>query len=232
MEDELKKLMQEYMKQVNVVCLQLLEGLNLKTKVDFWAYREKHPQMEFEVNNIKFVLHGRGCWAFDNETFLDWDFGYGSRWCGIDPWLLARTLERNKNAHVEYYDGKRIKEQCEQAVLDGEMYQKYDLYYFIIPNNEMFEPEFPKEYDILIVEHYGSKWIVPRNKMVDRFIRKSKKIYSKIDKSLNLYTLTFMLKGKEVYSISYDDIGYPENAIKIMRQILLNTEKAKNIPDI
>ena len=30
-----------------------------------------------------------------------------------------------------------------------------------------------------------------------------------------------MLEGKEIYSIPYDDIGYPEEAIKIMSDDIL-----------
>ncbi len=225
-EEKLRNVMIEYIKNVEEICIKLLKGLDLKVKVDFWEYRRKHCRPEYEVNGIRYILHGRGCWAIGEDIYLDWDFGYGSRWCGIDPWLLARTLERNKCNYTEYYDGNLIKRQCEQAVLDGIMYQKYDMYYFTIPLNETFAPDFPKEFDTLIVEHFGSRWVIPRNKVIDRFIRKSRRVYNEIDKSLNLYTLRFMLGGKEVYSISYDDIGYPEKAVNIMSgEILRNTPK-------
>lgn len=36
------------------------------------------------------------------------------------------------------------------------------------------------------------------------------------------YVLSFWLKEKEIYSISYDDIGYPEGAIKIMSDDILH----------
>ncbi|WP_417087623.1 DUF6896 domain-containing protein [Hungatella effluvii] len=41
--------------------------------------------MEFYVNGINYKLHGRGCFAFSSEKFLNWNFGYRSRWCGVDP---------------------------------------------------------------------------------------------------------------------------------------------------
>lgn len=225
MENELKMIIKEYIDNVNNVCSKLLEGLKLNTKHDFWNYRGKDCKTEYEINGIKYILHGRGCIATNHELFIDWDFGYGSRWCGVNPWLLAGTLERNRDKHMEYYDSKLIEEECEQAVLDGEMYKKYDLYYFVIPLSETFEPDFPKEFDTLIVEQYNSKWIIQRNKVVDRFIRKSRKIYNQIGKSSNLYTLRFMLDKKEIYSIPYDDVGYPENAVKIMCDILKNSKK-------
>lgn len=225
MEEKLKIIINEYMESVNEVCINLLKGLNLKSKEEFWKYKQTHWGTEFEVNGIKYIFHGKGCSATNDEMFIDWDFGYGSRWCGINPWILASMLEHNKDAHVEYYDSKRIKEECEQAVSNGEMYQKYDLYYFSIPISETFEPDFPKEFDTLIIEHFDSKWTIPRNKVIDRFIRKSRRVYNSIEKSLNKYTLRFIFEGKEIYSIPYDDIGYPENAVRIMNDILINLSK-------
>lgn len=100
------------------------------------------------------------------------------------------------------------------------------MYYFVIPIDDTFEPDFPIEFDTLIVEYFDSKWILPRNKVIDRFIRKSRRIYNQIEKSQNKYTLKFMFNGKEIYSIPYDDIGYPENAVKIMSDdILRNANK-------
>lgn len=225
MEEELRMIIVKYIENVNDVCISLLKGLNLKSKEEFWEYKSTHWGTEFEVNGIKYIFHGKGCIATNEEMFIDWDFGYGSRWCGVNPWILASMLEHNKDVHVEYYDSMRIKQECEQAVLDGEMYQKHDLYYFSIPISETFEPSFPKEFDTLIIEHFDSKWIIPRNKVIDRFIRKSRRVYSHIEKSLNKYTLRFILDGKEVYSILYDDIGYPENAVKIMSDILINIRR-------
>lgn len=227
MEEDLRLIIKEYIKNVDTICNKLIEELNLKTKIDFWKYREIHRKTEYEVNGIKYVLHGRGCIATSNEMFIDWDFGYGSRWCGINPWLLAGTLEYNKDSHIKYYDSKRIKAECEQAILNDEMYQKYDLYYFKIPISETFEPDFPKEFDTLVVEHYGTSWIIQRNKVVDRFLRKSKRVYNEIEKSQNLYILRFMFNDKEIYRIPYDDVGYPENAVNIMNDILINANKKK-----
>lgn len=225
MNNELKFIMEEYMECVDGVCINLIKGLNLRTKWDFFEYMSTHHKMEFEINGISYRFHGKGCRAFNKEMFIDWDFGYRSRWCGIDPWLLARTLEYNKSKHIKYYDGKIIKEECELAVLDGKMFKKCNMYYFVIPITDTFEPDFPKEFDTLIIEHFNSKWMIPRNKVIDRFIRKSRRVYNHIEKSLNKYTLRFILEGKEIYSIPYDDIGYPENAVRIMNDILINLSK-------
>lgn len=106
------------------------------------------------------------------------------------------------------------------------MFKMYEQYYFSIPKSETFEPKFPKEFDTLIVAHHDLTWSIPRDKMIDKFIRKSTRVYNQIDKNEDKYVLFFMLGGKEIYSISYDDIGYPEEAIKIMSDdILYNLQK-------
>lgn len=232
MEDKIKDIMQEYIKNVEDICNILLEGindsdnLNLKTKKDFFVYRMEKTKMEFEIRGISYRLHGKGCVAFNKEFFLDWDFGYRSRWCGIEPWKLAMTLKKNGSQYDEYYDGNLIKKICEQAVEEGIMFKMYEQYYFSISKSETFEPKFPKEFDTLIVVHHDLTWSIPRNKMIDKFIRKSTRVYNQIDKNEDKYVLFFMLGGKEIYSISYDDIGYPEEAIKIMSDdILYNLQK-------
>ena len=51
-------------------------------------------------------------------------------------------------------------------------------------------------------------------------------IYKKEDK----YILRYFFRGKEIYTIPYDDIGYPENAIKIMSDdIICNLKKLSDI---
>lgn len=230
MEQRIKVIMQEYIKGVENICNNLLDGinhdnnLNLKTKRDFFVYREKQKkwEYEYEINGISYRWHGIGCFAFNKDFWVEWDFGYRSRWCGIDPWKLASTLKRNRSQYIEYYDGNTIKEICEQAVEEGIMFRKGEHYYFQIPKNETFEPRFPKEFDTLVVKYHDSTWSISRNKVIDKFIRKSRWVYNQIDKNEDRYILKFMLDGAEVYSILYDDTGYPESAIKIMSDDILH----------
>ena len=234
MNNQIKSIIDEYITNVNEVCHKLLEGINieenleLKTKADFFEYRNSVRKMEFNVNGINFRLHGGGCFAFSNKLFLNWNFGYRSRWCGIDPWMLGMTLKKNKSTYVEYYDGKLLKKACEQAVFDGEMFEKNGLYYYLIPINETFSPNFPKDYDTLIIEYHSDKWTVSRNKVIDRFLRKSNRVNKKVYDSENVYLLRFFLNNKEVYTIPYDDICYPENAIKIMTDDIICNLKKKS----
>lgn len=220
MEEQLRLVIEGYLDEVNRLCYQLLKGLNLKTKTDLWEYRRIYNEVQIVVEGVQYIFHGKGCRASNEKYFIDWDFGYGSRWCGVEPWLLARTLKQNKDNYTEYYDGNKIKEECEKAVLQGIMIKKYELYYFAIPISETFRPSFPNEFDVLIVEHFDSQWKIPRNKTVNRFLRKSNQVYQHIDKNPNRYTLRFILEGKEVYSIVYDDIGYPEKAVSLMNELL------------
>ncbi len=72
------------------------------------------------------------------------------------------------------------------------------------------------DWDFGFVDYFDSSWSLPRNRNIDRFIRKSTWVYNQIDKSEYKYMLRFLLRGKEIYAIAYNDICYPENAVKIM----------------
>ena len=96
------------------------------------------------------------------------------------------------------------------------MFEKNGLYHYTIPIGETFIPQFPKDYDMLVIEHIEEKWTLPRNKIIDRFLRKSNRVCNNIYNSEDMYLLRFFLDGKEIYLIPYDDICYPENAIRIM----------------
>lgn len=232
MNKEIKLIIDEYIEKVNEVCCKLLEGLNsqenlnLKTKWDFFEYRSVVRKTEFDVNGINYKLHGNGCFAFSDELFLNWNFGYRSRWCGIDPWILGMTLKKNKSDHVEYYDGKLLKEACDKAVLEKVMFEKNGIYHYEIPVNETFSPDFPNDYDVLVIEHGDEKWTIVRNKVIDRFMRKSNRVHNEIYNNEDLFILRFFLRDEELFTIPYNDICYPENAIKIMTDdIIWNLRK-------
>lgn len=227
MDKDLELTIKEYVTNVNTICNTLLKELKLNTKFDFLEYRAKHQQTKLEINGIRLIFHGRGCIATNDEMFLDWDFGFGSRWCGINPFLLAGTLEHCSNNFLKPFSAKQIELACEEAVLKKEMYKKYDLYYFNIPISDTFEPNFPKEFDVFVIEHYGLKWQIPRNKVIDRFLRKSKRVWKGHEKGSDLYTLSFLKDDKKIYSIVFDDISYPESAVKIMKEILINMCKIR-----
>jgi hypothetical protein len=235
-EEKARKILEEYIQNVEEVCRKLLDNLNrtqnlsLKTKWDFFDYRAQAQQVQFEANGISYRLHGKGCTAFNEKLFLDWDYGYRSRWCGINPWKVAMTLKKSNCNDFENYDGNKIQNICEQAVAAQLMFKQYNQYYFTIPEDEMFKPSFPKEFDTLVIEYGEQSWSIPRNKVIDRFLRKCTKISMNINKNENKYILKFIFNEEEVYSVPYDDIGYPENAIKIMSdEVLKNPNKYMEI---
>lgn len=81
--------------------------------------------MEFEAEGINYRLHGKGCVAFNEKRFIDWDFGYRSRWCGINPWKVSITLKKNNSAYIEYFDGNLIQTACEQLTKKGILFKRY-----------------------------------------------------------------------------------------------------------
>ena len=223
MDTKLEIIIKNYTNEVDKACQSLLdeinrlEVLNLRSKWDFYDYRSETYKTEFDVADMKYILHGIGCTVLKKDKpFLFWEFGYRSRWCGIDPWKVAMTLQENEVDAVDYYDGKLIKEACDEAVTKGEMFEKNGLYYFAILKSETFKPDFPNEFDDLLIIHHDKQRKVKRNKTIDRFLRKSTSVYDQIEQDKNKYTLKFIHQDKEVYSIAYNDIGFPENAIKIM----------------
>lgn len=228
MEQIVKKIFEEYIIQVEDACDFLIQGINevektdIKDKWDFFRYCQESRKTNFVIEGIEYQLHGKGCHMTGKGKYLDWDFGYRSRWCGIDPWKVAMYLKQNNSIYIDYYNGNLILAECQQAVKDGIMYKQNGQYYFKIPNNEVFEPNFPKEFDTLLIEHVDKKWYIPRNKLIDKFIRKSKKVYNKVGEKGNPFLLKFLKNENEIFSIPYDDTAYPENAIKIMSDIIIN----------
>ncbi len=222
MDDKLQTVLKEYIREVEEVCGILIKGINfsenlkLKSKKDFFDYRAHYKKMEFNVESICYKLHGKGCIAFSEERFWDWDFGYRSRWCGINPWKVSATLKRNKSPYIQYYEGSVLQVLCDQYVNEGIMFKWNDQYYFEMPKDETFQPKFPEEYDTLIIKYGDLQWSIVRNKDIDRFIRKSTRIHKQIDRYEDNYLLKFLLNEKECCCIPYNDISYPESAVKIM----------------
>lgn len=103
-------------------------------------------------------------------------------------------------------------------------------FYYYESTIETFKPEFPKEFDTLIVDKYDTKWVINRNRKVDKFIYKSKRISEHVGEGpdMYMYILRFIHDGKEIYSIPYDNIGYPKAAVRIMEELLEENEKIQN----
>ena len=128
---ELERVVKEYVENVNIVCKLMLQGLNLKSKEDLREYRSKHPYGKFELNGAnEYCFHGRGCRFSNEKIMIDWDFGEGNYWCGINPGLLAYYVKTNYCSMVEYHTASKIEVEMENAVKLGKMKRTNDLYYF------------------------------------------------------------------------------------------------------
>lgn len=230
MEKELKSLLNDYLSQVNTLCMNLLGGLDLHNKTELiqYLYMGKERIWELCINNITYKFHGSGCNAYYGERVIQWDFGRRSHWCGIDPWFIARYMKDNRNKYEKYFDIEFIKLQCDKAVEDKEMYLVNGRYYFTIPLIDTFRPQFPNDFDSVIIEYFDNRWFIKRNKELNRFIRKSIYIYNIINDIPDKYIINFLKDGTSIYTVAYNDICYPENAVIIMSDgIIKNLEKDK-----
>lgn len=161
------------------------EHLDLKTKYDFFLYRATCRKMEFQVNGVKYRLHGIGCTAYNDDFFIDWDFGYRSRWYGIDPWKVALTLKMSKDINTEFYDGDLVKSRCDLLVEKDILFQHKNQYYFKIQKQEVFVPQFPENYDTLIIEWSGQRWEIPRKR---KLINSLEKVFGSMTKLMRIKT--------------------------------------------
>ena len=87
MEKDLKNLLNDYINQVNDLCMNLLVGLDLHNKTELiqYLYMGKERIWELCINNVAYKFHGSGCNAYYGGREIQWDFGRRSHWCGIDP---------------------------------------------------------------------------------------------------------------------------------------------------
>lgn len=227
MDAQLRELMEHYLRTVDKVCVNLLEAFSLKTKEELLEYKVQNHIWQTQQNGIQYAFHGIGCAAWNDEFWIDWDFCGGSRWCGIKPWFLAMTLKENHSVYAEKYDANHIKELCEQAAAEGEMIKRGEQYFFAVSREDTFRPEFPGEFDTLVIERFEYRWVIKRDRAVDRFLRKSIHVSNQIYNNPYRYTLRFFQGSKEVYAIPYDDIGYPESAVRIMSNEIIQKLKSQ-----
>jgi hypothetical protein len=222
-----------YYKIVEEACLVFINYINeteqeeITNKFDFYNYIHTNHIVEKNIFDRRYYFHGGGCTIEINGTpVIDWDFGCRSFWCGIDPFKMARTLNSVSDSSNKSWNGQMIQEQCEEYMnTKGYMYKFQNQYYFDLVKMNPQKPLFPNEYDTLLVEYHGKTKEFPKNKSIDRFIRKSQFIYKGIDDISDVYTFVFFNKGVEVQRIKYSDIAYHDNAVKIANEEILKRFK-------
>lgn len=212
----------EYYSIVEDKCNKLISAIErdkdqiIVNKFDLFDLMHRDERSEMWVDSYKYFFHGAGCTVTQDDVIIaDWDFGFRSWWCGIDPFKMAITLEHNFSNYKNYYDGSFIKEKCEEYLAEEVFFYKGQYYIDLVKLNSI-KANFPSEYDYLIIEYKGVRKCYYRNKSVDKFIRKSNRIYRYIDRLKNNYILYFYKDNCEIAHVYYNDIAYPYSAVKIM----------------
>ena len=193
------------------------EQITIINKYDLYDYLHKNHVLEFVQGERRYCFHGKGCTVLINDIpTIDWDFGFRSWWCGIDPFKMSTTLKGISYKETNYYDGNYIKKQCEQYLLEKIMYFYSGQYYINLIKIKCKKQKFPTAYDRMVIEYKGISKSYLKCKSIDKFIRKSNVVYDGINYLKNSYTLVFYYQNSEVARIPYNDIAYPDAAVKIM----------------
>lgn len=208
------------------------QQIKILNKYDLYDYLHRSHKVEFIIADRKYYFHGTGCTVYVNDIlFIDWDFGCRSWWCGVQPFKMSKTLKGAGYEEVDYYDGNFIKQKCERYLLEDLLYYYKGQYYINLLKIRCRKIEFPADYDKMIVEYKGITRTFLKCKSIDKFIRKSNVIYEGIFELKNNYILIFYKKDIEVARIPYNDIAYPDSAIKIMNEEIIKphiVEKWRN----
>lgn len=228
MDDYFLKAVREYYYIVEAACDLLIdyigstERIAIFSKYHLFKYFRNSGKYEFHIGDSIYYRHGNGMMVVRNDTVvIDWDFGYRNRWCGIDPYLMAKTLKHALFEKTAYYDGNYIKDKCSYYMSKELVYFHNGQYYIDLVKYRGMRITFPEEYDTLVVEYLGDTRSFPRCKVIDRFIRKSRMIYEGISELHNNGILVFLHNSVEKERILYNDTAYPKSAVKIMNEQIL-----------
>lgn len=197
---------------------------DIKNKSDLYDFLRNNQQSVFDLGERNYHFHGVGCSVSANDKqIIAWDFGYRSWLCGIEPYKMALTLSNFSSDLEEIFDAERISELCKVEAENGNMTEHDGQYYINLLSLETENYSFPKEYESLIIERRNVRNEFSRSKLTDRFIRKSTKIYKNINELEDNMVLIFIKGNTEVGRFLYNDIAYPDSAVKIMDEILSST---------
>lgn len=202
------------------------EHVSILNKYDLYAYINETHKFEFVIGEQKYCFHGGGCTVFSKDvSLIEWDFGYRSWWCGIEPFKMAKTLMNFSFEDAEYCNGKYIKGQCEQFLSEGVLSYYKGQYYIELLKIGAKKMKFPVDYEKVVIQYKGVTKSYPKSKIIDKFIRKSTIVYEGIFELKNNYTLIFYDKDSEVARVPYNDIAYPEAAVKIMNEQIIKPHR-------
>lgn len=233
MDLEFELAVEKYYGIVQSICESLLEIIRSREDVlvydksDLYVYLRSHNVHEYVTGNEKYIFHGAGCSYYISEVLMaEWDFGYRNLWCGIDPYKMSRTLRNYEYYNNEYYNAEYIKSMCDRYVAEERLRLYKCQYYIDLLKKDTVRISFPSEYDKLIIKDGVKTYVIQKSSIVDKFIRRSNKVYKCIDELSGNMSLEFYYKDQLVASILYNDVAYPDSAVDLMTHQILKKYKA------
>ncbi len=229
METEFERACFTYCDIVKDLCERLIshitdqENIEVQNKRALYRFLHESHCTEYRIDDERFTFHGSGCsYYISNDKKADWDFGYRSLWCGIDPYKMSMTLRSNDYHDTNYHDAQYIKSKCEYYCSTGKLKLYKDQYYIDFLQKETMRIPFPEEFDRLEIDDGITQNVFERSKIIDRFLRKSNRVYKHIESLPGNINLAFYNKGVKIADIPYNDIAYPDSAVDIMSHQILN----------
>ncbi len=137
MESKFLEAINTYYHLVKCACDELIkyieetEQIKIADKKDLYKYFSESRKYEFIVGGKRFLRHGVGMRVIQDEKIvIDWDFGGGEgKWCVIDPFFMAKTLQSAGYEDTDCCDAKWIKQKCElyteKGLMHGDNWQYY-----------------------------------------------------------------------------------------------------------
>ena len=208
----------KYLDVVNKRCRDLVKYINDEGAVDVYDVCTLHDYAvshgdEITVGDLKYVFHGIGCSVYEGSTEIcSWDFGGSNVWCSlVDPFKIANTHRNEEEFQAIGSDDCRLV--CEALASAGVLEKKSVGYSVCFVKLNSKEITFPEDYDEIKVVYHGIEKVIPRSVMTDRFIRKSKRVYSRIEEMDMNTELHFLLSGKETGIVLYNPNYFESGAV-------------------
>lgn len=194
----------------------------IKCTQELLEFLSTNNLQSIQVENQVYYRHGNGMVVVENGIeMIDWDFGVKDWLCGIDPFFMATTLKASQFQFIEFYDAIYIKEQCEYYLNNKIFYKVSNQYYLNLLAFGIKKQVFPENYDQFGVFKNNTLIILlNRSKGTDKFLRKSKEVFNRIDDLEDNYVIVLYANEIELVRFSYNSLAYHDDAIKIMESFI------------
>lgn len=130
-ENKLLILLEKYEEKSMYYVKIMLNDFEVNNKKDFIQKKSLFMSGELQVDStLTYLFHGRGCRILnDSAPIIDWDFGYGDKWFGVNVMLFMNYLEIYDKENKKLFDYNEIHKILEGFVNQGVAYTKAGLYY-------------------------------------------------------------------------------------------------------